>query len=224
MKLAEILIAFYTGVFLSLMVGPVLLMLIQTSATKGVRAAIAFNIGACTADIIFIIISVCFSYKFLQTIKNEPKLYIAGGAVMALYGVFSFITAAKGSQDGTSMDLGRKNIAALFTKGFLINIVNVGVFGFWLMVVLLVGPKMDMDKGKIFYFFIIVFASYMLADLPKILLAKKLKSRLTTGRIIVMKKITGLFLFVFGTALIVQTWFPSDHTLVRSVLLQIGLG
>jgi threonine/homoserine/homoserine lactone efflux protein len=223
MKLGEILMALYTGVFLSLLVGPVLLMLIQTSATKGVWAAIAFNIGACTADIIFIVTALGFSYKLLQTIKNEPILYIAGGTVMVLYGLFSFSRAAISDQDSKTLDLDRKNIAALFMKGFLINIVNVGVFGFWLMVVLLVGPKMDMDKEKIFYFFVIVFISYMLADLPKILLAKKLKSSLTPQRITLMKKITALVLIVFGTALIVQTWFPNEHTFVRGVLQKIGL-
>ena len=45
------------GILLSFMVGPVFFVLLETSATKGFRAAVSFNIGVILADIVFLLIA-----------------------------------------------------------------------------------------------------------------------------------------------------------------------
>ncbi|HBR53422.1 MAG TPA: lysine transporter LysE, partial [Flavobacteriaceae bacterium] len=47
--------AFY-GFLLAFAVGPVFFTLIETSITKGFKAGVFFDLGAMTADIIFIVI------------------------------------------------------------------------------------------------------------------------------------------------------------------------
>ena len=59
------------GFGLAFMVGPVFFTLIETSITKGVRAAITFDIGVVLADIMFITISYFGSVTILQTIEND---------------------------------------------------------------------------------------------------------------------------------------------------------
>ena len=49
-----------TGFILSIMIGPVFFVLLETSIRKGIRAAIAFNIGVLLNDILYILIAYVF--------------------------------------------------------------------------------------------------------------------------------------------------------------------
>ena len=53
------------GFFLAFMIGPVFFVLIETSITKGIRAAIAFDAGVIIADIIFISVAYFSSFQLL---------------------------------------------------------------------------------------------------------------------------------------------------------------
>ena len=63
--------AFY-GFLLAFAVGPVFFTLIETSITKGFKAAVFFDLGAMVADIIFILIA------FYSTSKIFQVLYLDG--------------------------------------------------------------------------------------------------------------------------------------------------
>ena len=89
--LQDILSAIPLGFFLSFMIGPVFFVLLETSVVKGFRAAITFDLGVITGDILFISIAVFSSYSIINTIKHEPALYIIGGLIMASYGIYTFL-------------------------------------------------------------------------------------------------------------------------------------
>lgn len=94
----DILSAIPLGFFLSFMIGPVFFVLLETSVIKGFRAAIIFDLGVVLADIVFIAIAFFSSYRLIQSIKNDPALYIFGGFVMLTYGIISFIQNKKESK------------------------------------------------------------------------------------------------------------------------------
>ena len=75
------------GFGLAFMVGPVFFTLIETSITKGVRAAITFDIGVVLADVMFITISYFGSVTILQTIQDDPRIFMIGGMVLVAYGL-----------------------------------------------------------------------------------------------------------------------------------------
>ena len=89
--LNDILSAIPLGFFLSFMIGPVFFVLLETSVVKGFRAAVMFDLGVVLADIIFILIAFFSSYRLIQSIKDDPALFIFGGLVMLTYGIISFI-------------------------------------------------------------------------------------------------------------------------------------
>jgi threonine/homoserine/homoserine lactone efflux protein len=70
------------GIFLSFLVGPVFFVLLETSAVKGFRAAMVFDFGVVLADVLFIVIAYFSSYRLIQTIKNDPAIFIFGGIIM----------------------------------------------------------------------------------------------------------------------------------------------
>ena len=74
------------GFFLAFMIGPVFFVLIETSITKGFRAAIALDFGVITADILFIAIAYFSSFQLLENLSNQPGLYVFGGSILTVYG------------------------------------------------------------------------------------------------------------------------------------------
>src|SRR5690606_33574168 len=175
--LNEIITAVYLGALLSFLIGPVFFVLLETSATKGFRAAFMFNVGVITADILFILVAYFSSYRLIESVKDQPALFIFGGLVMFMYGVVSYVNLRSNKIENVVVDLAKKNYLTLMGKGFLLNFINIGVLGFWLMILIVVGPTMNMNPNKIFVFFAVILATYLTVDMGKILLAKKLKNK-----------------------------------------------
>ncbi|WP_428223926.1 LysE family translocator [Flavobacterium sp.] len=213
------------GIFLSFMIGPVFFVLLETSITKGFRAALFFDFGVVLGDIFFIGLAYLGSYRLIQSLKDDPALFIFGGIVMLAYGIISYAKLYKASknidEDEEVVDLIKKNYFSLFIKGFLLNFINIGVLGFWLLIIITFGPRLQMDSSNVFWFFTTVIISYLATDVCKILAAKQLRSKLTPANIIKIKKISSILLIVFGAILLAQGWFPSDKQFVKDTIEKI---
>lgn len=220
----DILMAIPLGILLCFMIGPVFFILLETAATKGFRAALVFDFGVVTADFIFIAIAYFSSYRLINSIKDEPALYIFGGLIMVTYGVISFIKlkrAAKLQEEVIELEIIKKNYRSLYFKGFLLNFINVGVLGFWLLIFITFGPQLQLKTSRLALFFASVILTYLMVDLIKIVLAKKLKNKMTASNILKIKKLTSILLVIFGISIMMQGWFPSDQKLVKEALEKI---
>ena len=212
------------GIFLSFLVGPVFFVLLETSAVKGFRAAMVFDFGVVLADILFIGVAYFSSYRLIQTIKNDPAIFIFGGIMMLTYGIISFIRLKKVSKKIDEIpveELVKKNYIGLFFKGFFLNFINVGVLLFWFMILITIGPKLELETSRMITFFSTVLLTYLVVDIGKILLAKQLRSKMTPANILKIKKVISILLVVFGLTLMFQGWFPSDQKLVKKALEKI---
>lgn len=209
------------GIFLSFMIGPVFFILLETSIVKGFRAALTFDLGVVLADIIFITIAYLGSYRLITSIKDNSALFMFGGIVMLAYGVISYIGLHKEKKVDTHKidnEIIRKDYLGLFIKGFFLNIINIAVLGFWLAIIISVGPKLEMQISRMLTFFITVIITYLLVDSVKIVLAKQLKSKMTPTNILKIKKGISIVLMIFGFVLITQGWFPKEKEKLKDVL------
>ncbi len=212
------------GIFLSFMIGPVFFILLETSIIKGFRAALVFDLGVVLGDIVFIAIAYLGSYRLIQSLKDNSALFMFGGILMLAYGVISYIGLRKEQKidtDSIDTEIIKKNYGSLFMKGFFLNIINIGVLGFWLAIIISVGPKLDMQTSRMMTFFATVIISYVLVDCVKIVLAKQLKTSLTPTNILKIKKVISIVLMVFGVVLISQGWFPNEKEKIKNVLERI---
>ncbi len=202
--------AFY-GFLLAFAVGPVFFTLIETSITKGFRAGIAFDLGAIVADIIFILIAYFSTSKILDRVKDDPGLLIFGGAILIVYGVISYIRTAKSfikiAREHYAVNV-KKNLGGLFLKGFLLNFVNFGVLAGWIGTIIMANA-LTTSKNGVFFFLSTVMITFILTDLLKITLAKKLKSKMTPRFIFKTKKWVSILIICFGVLLLLEGFFPS---------------
>lgn len=210
------------GFFLSFMIGPVFFMLIQTSIIKGARAAITFDLGVVLGDVAFILIAYYGSKSLLERIKDDPRLFFIGGIILLVYGIITYVDKSQKTEvvDETLVLRKKTNYINLFIKGFLLNFINIGVLAFWLGMIVVVGPNLEMDSQKIFNYFSIILISYFITDIGKILLAKQLKKKLTPSVIYKVKRGMGILLMVFGIALMLKGFIPKEKFHIENMMIQ----
>lgn len=209
--LEDIFSAIPLGVFLAFMVGPAFFVLLETAAMRGFKAAFSFDMGVILADIVFILIAYFSTNQLLRSIKDDPALFIFGGSVLAIYGVISYLKIKKATYTRADFEvqkLKRKDYLGIVAKGFLLNFINIGVLGYWLGLLIIFGPSMEMQGSRLTVFFTTIILTYLVVDILKILLAKKLNKKLTPKRIALSKKGISLLLIIFGIILILRGVIP----------------
>ena len=217
----DVLAAIPLGFFLAFLLGPVFFVLLETAAIKGFRAAFSFDVGVIIADVVFLFIAYLSTTKLLNSLKDDPALFLFGGVILATYGVMSFVQTKKVLQQEDETPeirkLNKSDYMGLAVKGFLLNFINIGVLGFWLGLIIVFGPKLEMEGNRILVFFGSVLGTYLILDIFKILLAKKLNRKLTPNRIYIMKKAISILLIIFGAMLISQGMFPSNVNITDQI-------
>jgi len=198
------------GFLMSFMIGPVFFVLLETSAIKGFRAGLSFDIGVIVADIVFLVIAYFSSFQLLENLSNQPGLYVFGGMILLVYGIVIFVKR-KNKEEKPKLKVRTGDYLGLAIKGFLLNFINVGVLVFWLGVIIIVGPSMNNEPSRIILFLATMLTAYLITDIFKILLAKQLKRKLTKKRIHFIKRGLGVILIICGIVLIIKGFLPKER-------------
>lgn len=208
--IAELQTAIVLGIFLAFMAGPAFFVLIETSIVKGFRAALAFDLGVISSDVFFILLAYFSSYQLQENINNQPGLYVFGGTLLTFYGITIFLR--KTNHDlRTHPELKKKvNYIGFYVKGFLLNIINIGVLVFWLGLTVVVSPTLEGSNKSVLVFFSTLIITCLFVDILKIILAKRMKSYLKKENIIFVKKTLGIIIVLFGITLIFKGVVPGE--------------
>ncbi len=189
------------GLLLSISVGPVLFSIIKQSLNNGHRGGLAFIIGVSASDISLVMLSNFFTRLFdsLKTYKTEVG--IAGCVFLVSLGIyFLFFKKVKVNEDGKQVFKFRKrDYAKIFLSGYFMNTLNPSVFIFW---VTASAAVINHTIGQRVIIFITCLVWMLGTDFLKVMLAGKIRNRLTPHNIHILNRINGIILIVFGIALI----------------------
>ena len=209
----DILTAIPFGIILAFTIGPVFFVLLETSATKGFRSALIFDLGVILADIIFIVIAFYSTNSLRGKIGNDPSFLIFGGSLLIVYGIISFVKTSKSFRaivkEYHKVEI-KKGYGKLFIKGFLLNFINIGVLLGWLGFIV-IGTSLTTSENGTIVFVATMLTTYFITDLVKIAAAKRLRTKLTPRRIFKTKKIVALVILGFGLLLLSQGLFPEMY-------------
>jgi threonine/homoserine/homoserine lactone efflux protein len=200
-----------TGFLLSIMIGPVFFVLLETSIRRGVKAALALDLGVLLSDVLYIMIAYVFYSEVseLSAGKNQVILKLVGGVLFLVYGV---VTWFKKPKEIKVDDYGRVFQSAgdyvlLTLKGFLLNIANPLVVFYWFSVMTLGSknsPSGDPQHSSILFFLGVILITFFSVDLLKIFGAKKLRPLVTDKLLIALNHLIGIVFVIFGVFLVVQ--------------------
>ena len=195
------------GILLSFTIGPVFFTVLETSISKGVKAAIFVDIGVVLSDVVFFFIFFFSKNSLLISIeKNTDSWYFLGGVLLMAYAGVSLIKIIQEknnpeNKEGAKIE-NSPNLLKMVIKGFLLNIINVVVLFYWVGIILYFGPQLEMDESRISLFFIVIISTYFTIDLGKIYLAQQLKKKLTDLVIKTIKIVVNSFIVICGLFLV----------------------
>lgn len=197
-----------TGFLLSIMVGPVFFVLLETSIRKGAKAAIAFDIGVLLNDVVYIIIAFLFfnQVEQLQQGDDNSALKLIGGVLFIIYGVISFFKKVKGVEIEELGSEGRnlKGYLLLGLKGFLLNLANPLVIFYWFSVMTLAAEDGSESNSRMLVFLGTILITFFSFDLLKIIGAKSLRPLVTNKLLKGLNRLIGIVFAAFGVVLIAQ--------------------
>lgn len=200
-----------TGFVLSVMIGPIFFVLLETSVTKGIRAALALDFGVLLSDFLYILIAYVFYSEVasLGSKDNRQILNILGGILFISYGVFNF---AKRFPKEQSTDIqaitNSKDVLVLIVKGFLLNLANPMVIFYWFSIMTLANSYVETANSTypIFYFLMIIILTFFSIDLLKIVGAKYLRPLVTVRLLKGLNILIGIVFSVFGIFLLIRSY------------------
>jgi threonine/homoserine/homoserine lactone efflux protein len=190
------------GVVLAFLIGPVFFLLLDTSIKKGFKVAAYLALGVMLSDAFFIIITY-FSSSAIQLMQDYKKeIGIGGGVLLIIFGVLNFIK--KPHIKATELDLAddRRSLWIDTSKGFMMNLLNPFTLLFWIGVSGGVAVKFQSSDMHTVIFYSVVLATVLATDLLKAWLAAKLKRFLKPGVLVLVNKISGVGLILFGCRLV----------------------
>ena len=207
------------GFLLSVMVGPVFFVLLETSITKGIRAALALDIGVFMSDILYIMFALSFVDQISSINSGENKLIFGfiGGSIFIIYGIFYFFKKSKMvdltlEAENTSKEVAAapKDYLLLGLKGFILNIANPAVIFYWLSILSLAAQSVpDNTKNPntwILLFISILLGTYFSIDVLKVFTAKRLRTLVNQNLLNALNILIGLIFFLTGIFQIIKNF------------------
>lgn len=200
-----------TGFILSIMIGPVFFVLLETSIRRGVRAALALDLGVLLSDLVYIMIAYVF-YSEVSALNSGEKsglLKIIGGSLFMIYAFITFFKKVKEMKVDAVGKIVQKpsDYVMLSLKGFLLNLANPMVIFYWFSVMTLAEKNTnapDNQEGSIFFFILVLLITFFSFDLLKIFGAKKLRPLVTDKVLVTLNRLIGIVFFGFGVFLIIK--------------------
>ena len=192
------------GFVLALSVGPIIFTIIKQSLNNGYRGGFSFVAGVWISDILLVVLSNTLT-ELVATLLEHTKVIAFGGSAfliaMGVYFVFFKKVMLGTDAEGNNVRFRKRDAARIFASGFIINTLNPGVILFWLgnATVLSLNHTLK-ERAVIFSVCLLV---NMGADVGKVMMADKLRSKLTHRTLTIINRVAGIILIGFGIAL---TW------------------
>ncbi len=204
----EVAHAFLNGVLiglgLSILIGPILIILVTSSIERGRSAGFNVAAGIWFSDLLFIIlvgIGLQAISSFIEQDGIAKIIGLIGGAILVFYGIYEF----KRKPHFDKEKIKPYEYATLFVKGFMVNTVNPFTFIFWIGLMGALLLKNPLHHPLTIASLAGTFFTIILFDSLKVLIADRLKNFLKEKQLNKISRFAGLLFFAFGVFLIVRS-------------------
>ena len=196
---------FLTGLWLSMSFGPVFFLLIQTGIKKGIKEAFTLDLGVFLSDLFYIVIAFFGASIILENETYKDWIGFIGGGVLIVFGIAPFFSRVKENPSDGLKTVARLNVTGLLTKGFFINLFNPSVLIIWFGAATWAFTTFNGETFPVVVYFAVTLITYFGIDVLKIYLALRLKKFINPKAMIIIHRISGLIVMVFGIWLIVNS-------------------
>lgn len=195
------------GLFMAISVGPTLFAIIKYSLNHSYKTGLAFVLGVSISDIMYVSIANLAAPWLNFIYRYEKQVALTGGAILIVIGLFGLLRKYKPVRPSSGKSLISKgHYFRIFASGFLLNTANPGVVINWIASATLVtNATIHMSQLESAIYRTTFFGSCLIlvlgVDVLKVLLADKIRKRLTLRKVMYLQKISAACLLLIGAAL-----------------------
>lgn len=197
----------YLGLTLAILLGPIFIILLQTSIEYGWRAGMIAALGIWISDVLIVAMTLAFVRRIRFLVENPDFIYwmgLVGGAVLITVGV---LTTLKKSNLELDKEVTYKKGGWLkhIMAGLLVNTINPFTFLFWLTTITSYVATKRLEAWECYLFAGTIIVMIILTDTIKVLAARYIRPKVTTNTLNIINKIAGSALIIFGFVLLMRS-------------------
>jgi threonine/homoserine/homoserine lactone efflux protein len=186
------------GLFLSILIGPLLVTLVDTSVKHGIKKAMCVAGGIWFSDILFILSVAYLSVRYEDVIQSRYITYGSWVTGLVFLGVGLLYLIKKDEPiKGAKWQFPLNGIWQ-FWKGFLVNTINPFTLVFWSSVAANQVVLRDQSANMVALFFITILVVIIFTDTLKVILANRISFFLKVNTLGYLRAFSGLVFLVSG--------------------------
>jgi threonine/homoserine/homoserine lactone efflux protein len=199
---------FAISLLLIFSVGPVAFTILKQSINNGRGGGFSFVAGVWLSDILLVLLSNVFTEWVAELMDFKKVIGFTGSCLLIAMGIYYlFFKKIHIKEDENKIVITARTHAKLVVSGFFINTLNPALLLFWLTTATALAVTHTINQR------IVIFATCLTinsaADILKVILAGKLRSKLNEKNISLINKISGLILVLFGMVIIVGVFYST---------------
>ncbi len=197
------------GLGLAFSMGPIFIVITQTSIQRGWQAGLSVGLGIWFSDIIYILASFLFTQTISDTIVNERvKFWSAMIAAMVLFVFGMYLILTKNELEQEELKLSAKNFAQYFSKGFVVNGLNPFTPIFWFGITPTYIIARGLDLSDSLWWLSGIMLMIIFSDAVKVSLAQLIRTKLNQKHMRYISFIAGFSLLIIAAFLVYQAFYP----------------
>ncbi|NVO19803.1 MAG: LysE family transporter [Bacteroidetes bacterium] len=194
------------GFTLSVLLGPALFTLLQTSIHRGMKSGLFLAGGIFLSDLSVVFLAYLGALQLINQKNNYLIAGIVGGSILIGFGIYTFYRKVHIDENNKPIEVKVPGPITYILKGYFLNIMNPFVWFFWISAMVGVSANYGDDKADVVIFFSGTLFAILSSDILKVFLAGKLKQYLKPQMLIRVNHIVGLLLMIFGVFLIIRVF------------------
>ena len=195
------------GITVSISIGPALFALLQTSIKHGIKTGIFLALGIFTSDVIVVLGAYFGASQIITNPTNHVVFGLIGGIVLIIFGVFSIAKKVNLNEQVEAINeikVNRPSLIRYYFKGFILNIANPFLWGFWITSVLAISSSYRGNQLAIILFFSGTLGTILMTDITKSVLANKIKVASNPYVRLWMNRIVGAIFVIIGIFVVIN--------------------
>jgi threonine/homoserine/homoserine lactone efflux protein len=199
------------GLILALSVGPVIFTILKQSINNGHRGGFSFVAGVWISDIVLVLVSNFFTQLVKELLEFKSMIGYIGSSFligMGIYYIFFKKVNLNAAETKIIQKFSKSDFTRIALSGFFINTLNPSVILFWLINATAFAATNTLFERIVI--FSVCLLLNIIADVMKVMMAGKIRESLTPRHILLINKISGSILVIFGLVLIYGAVYLGD--------------